>query len=137
MIAPLERSLIAAELPVLRAHGLSMWGYIVLTALDGQPVRTQAALAHAIRADKTRIIGVLDELQQRGLIDRQPDPGDRRARHVSITARGARVRQSAQADIQSHEERLLARLAPEDRDGFLRALQFLSGLPPEEITGSS
>ena len=58
MIAPLQRALIAAELPVLRAHGLSMWGYVVLNAVDGEPVRTQAALAEFIGADKSRIIGV-------------------------------------------------------------------------------
>ncbi len=64
MIVPIGRALAAAELPVLRSHGLSMWGYIVLLALDDEPVRTQAALAESIGADKTRIIGVLDGLQQ-------------------------------------------------------------------------
>ncbi len=66
MIAPLLRELIAAEEPVLAAHGISMWGgYVVLVALDGSSVRTQAALAAAIGADKTRIIRDLDELQER------------------------------------------------------------------------
>jgi predicted transcriptional regulator len=81
MVAPLARTLIAAEEPVLRAHGISMWGYVVLTALAeeaAEPVRTQAALAQAIGADKSRIIGVLDELQEQGLIERYPDPADRR-----------------------------------------------------------
>jgi DNA-binding MarR family transcriptional regulator len=55
-----------------------MWGYVVLTVLAEQPVRTQAALAQSIGADKSRIIGVLDELQERGLIQRRADPADRR-----------------------------------------------------------
>ncbi|MFC9357564.1 hypothetical protein ACFTZB_13450 [Rhodococcus sp. NPDC057014] len=58
----------AAELPVLFGHGLTMWGYVVLLALDEHPLRTQPALAETIGADKTRIIGVLDDLQDRGLI---------------------------------------------------------------------
>src|ERR1700732_2691516 len=78
MFVPLSRALIAREEPVLQAHDISMWGYVVLTALVEQPVRTQAALAQAINADKSRIIGVLDELQERGLIHRQPDEADRR-----------------------------------------------------------
>ncbi len=45
MFAPLARALIAREEPVLREHDVSMWGYMVLTALVEQPVRTQAALA--------------------------------------------------------------------------------------------
>src|SRR5690242_2441061 len=75
MLAPLARTLAAREEPALRAHGISMWGYVVLTALAEQPVRTQAALAQAINADKSRIIGVLDDLQQRELIKRQPEIG--------------------------------------------------------------
>ena len=74
MLAPLIREMIAAELPVLEAHGVSMWGYSVLVALDRSAIRTQAALAEAIGADKTRIIAILDELQQNGLIERAGRP---------------------------------------------------------------
>src|SRR3954465_12267689 len=88
MLAPLVRDLIAAELPVLEAHGLSMWGYSVLVALDRSAIRTQAALAEAIGADKTRIIAILDELQQNGLIERVADPEDRRAGRLGTTQKG-------------------------------------------------
>ena len=134
MITPIGRALVAAELPILRAHDLTMWGYVVLLRLADEPVRAQAALAQAIGADKTRIIGVLDDLQDRGLIRREPDPADRRVYLVSLTADGRRVRASAQAAIQRREDRLLHRLPAADRRGFLNALQFLSGLPPEELT---
>ncbi len=77
MLAPLLREMIAAEQPVLDAHGLSMWGYVVLLTLDRSSVRTQAALADAIGADKTRIIRTLDDLQQQGFIEREADPDDR------------------------------------------------------------
>jgi MarR family transcriptional regulator, organic hydroperoxide resistance regulator len=126
MLAPLLRALIAAERPILDGHELTMWGYSVLTALRGQPTRTQAALAESIGADKTRIIGVLDDLQRRGLIRRQPDPDDRRARVLELTEEGRRVCAEAQADIRRMEETLLARLPPEDRHVFLRALRTLA-----------
>ena len=92
MLAPLIRELIAAELPVLKAHDLSMWGYSVLLALDDSPMRTQAALAEAIGADKTRIIPTLDELQAKGHIERRPDPDDRRVRLLAITESGREVK---------------------------------------------
>lgn len=132
MIAPLQRALIAAELPVLRAHGLSMWGYVVLSALDGQTVRTQAALAEFIGADKSRIIGVLDELEDGGLLQRTRDPVDRRARLLAVTDEGRRKCRAVQVDIQRKEERLLAHLPLADREAFLRALATLSALPPVE-----
>jgi DNA-binding MarR family transcriptional regulator len=125
MFAPLTRALIAREEPVLDAHDISMWGYIVLTALVEQPVRTQAALAQAINADKSRIIGVLDELQERGLIHRQPDEADRRVHLLSLTPAGDRLRRSVEAGIRQEEEEVLKLLAPADREAFLRSLKAL------------
>lgn len=125
MLYPLVRELIALELPVLAAHEVSMWGYSVLTALDDTPVRTQAALADAIGADKSRIIGTLDELQQAGLIERTPDPADRRVRLLSITPQGRRVRRTVRKEIHAQEEQVLTTLAPADRKTFLRILQEL------------
>jgi DNA-binding MarR family transcriptional regulator len=125
MFAPLTRALIAREEPVLHAHEISMWGYIVLTALAEQPVRTQAALAQAINADKSRIISVLDDLQERGLIQRRPDAADRRVHLLSLTPAGDKLRQSVQAAIRLREEEVLAALAPADREVFLRSLKAL------------
>jgi DNA-binding MarR family transcriptional regulator len=127
MLAELARKTVAAEQPVLAAHGLSMWGYIVLSALDRSPIRTQAALAQAIGADKTRIIPTLDELQQQGYIERVPDPDDRRARLLEITESGRSIKNTVQLAIQRGEEHWLGRLSANDRDAFLRALQQLSG----------
>jgi len=126
MLAPLIRQLIAAELPVLEAHGVSMWGYSVLLALDEAPVRTQAALAEAINADKTRIIGVLDELQNQGYIERRPDPDDRRVRLLAITDAGRELKDAVQTDIQNGEERWLQGLSAEERRVFLKVLRQLS-----------
>jgi DNA-binding MarR family transcriptional regulator len=136
MVVPLARALVAAEEPVLRAHQVSMWGYVVLTALAEQPVRTQAALAQSIGADKSRIIGVLDELQERGLIQRRPDPADRRVHLLSLTEAGNRLRQSVRDAIQRQEEELvLAALPGADRAAFIRALQILSDLTAQETKG--
>ena len=128
MLAPLVRDMMAAELPVLEENGLSMWGYSVLVALDRSAIRTQAALAEAIGADKTRIIAILDELQDKGLIERVADPEDRRARLLAITKDGRRVKEATQAAIQRGEERWLGTLSAGDRATFLRILQELSGV---------
>ncbi|MEV1206380.1 MarR family winged helix-turn-helix transcriptional regulator [Microbispora rosea] len=133
MAAPLTRALMAAETPILREHGLSMWAYAVLLRLDERPVRTQAALAESIGADKTRIISVLDDLQRRGLIERSPDPADRRVRLLSITPEGRRLRDAAQAGIRRMEERLLSRLSDDDKEAFVRVLRVLSALPSQEF----
>lgn len=125
MVGRLGRTLIERERPILAAHQVSMWGYVVLTALRDEPMRTQAALARAIGADKTRIIGVLDELQERGLIERAPDPADRRVRLLALTPAGRRLHASVQSDIRKSEENLLSQLKAADRTAFLRTLRAL------------
>jgi DNA-binding MarR family transcriptional regulator len=130
MLAPLLRDLIAAELPVLDKHGLSMWAYTVLVALERSPVRSQAALAEAIGADKSRIISTLDDLQRRGYIERRPSPDDRRVRLLAITEAGRAVKNAAQAAIQRGEESRLSVLSNADRHMFLRVLARLSATDP-------
>ncbi|MDT5064705.1 MAG: hypothetical protein QOK02_860 [Mycobacterium sp.] len=131
MLHPLLRDLVAAELPILAEHDVSMWGYGVLNALDRSPVRTQAALADSIGADKTRIIPTLDELQQKGFIERRPDPGDRRVRLLEITPAGREVKNAVQRAIQRAEERWLSELTAQERAVFLRALERLRRLGPQ------
>ncbi|MEV0547085.1 MarR family winged helix-turn-helix transcriptional regulator [Nocardia salmonicida] len=126
MLVLLGRALTEAERPILDRHGLTMWAYVVLLGLDERPVHTQAALAKAIRADKTRIIPVLDDLQQRGLILREPDPADRRVNLIRLTPDGANLRDHTQRDIQEQEQRLLAEVPAADRRTFLRVLQLLA-----------
>jgi MarR family transcriptional regulator, organic hydroperoxide resistance regulator len=131
MMLPLARTLTNAEVPVLGHYDLTMWAYVVLLHLDDEPVRTQAAFAESIGADKTRIIEVLDNLQERGLISREPDPSDRRARLLGLTAKGRRLRDTAQRAIQRNEQRLLGQVPAAERERFLRTLQRLAEAAPD------
>jgi len=129
----LSRALTAAERPHLERHGLTMWAYVVLSRLDAEPWVSQRALADAIRADRTRIIPVLDDLQDRGLITREPDPADRRVRLLALTETGRTLRDAAQADIRRGEDEFLRLLPAGESTVFLRALERLS----DEVSGSS
>lgn len=126
MFARVTRRLVAAEEPILEAHGLTMWSYIVLSQLGERPAESQLALAQAIRYDKTRLIALLDELEHDGLLTRQPDPADRRARVVDLTAMGARLLRAARADIREMEAELLAELTGAQQQAMLAALTRLS-----------
>ncbi len=127
MVGRLGRRLIAMELPILARHEVSMWAYVVLNGLSGGAVRTQAALAASIGADKTRLIPILDDLQDRGLISREPDPGDRRVRLLGLTESGRELHRAVQAEIRDAEELLMAELPAADRDAFVRTLSALGG----------
>lgn len=129
LFARITRRLIEAERPLLDAHGLSMWAYIVLSHLARRPAGTQLALAEAIGYDKTRLIGLLDELESDGLIARKPDPADRRARTVTLTPAGKARHAAAQADVRAMEDGFLGDLSPTERDKLHRMLARLASDP--------
>jgi DNA-binding MarR family transcriptional regulator len=126
MAAPLTRRLLALEAPILERYGISMWAYTVLSRLSEKEYRGQNVLAEDIGADKTRIIDVLDDLQDRGLISRDPDPADRRARLLAATAKGRRLREQVRRAIRREEEQLLSEVPSSDREAFVRALRTLT-----------
>jgi DNA-binding MarR family transcriptional regulator len=122
LLSRATRRLIEGEQPVLAAHDLSMWGYIVLSRLAAAPAETQLSLAREIGYDKSRLIGLLDELERDGLLTREPDPGDRRAKIVNLTATGRSRQAAAQRDIRRMERRLLRGLDAAEVAGLRRSL---------------
>jgi len=121
----LWRRLLATERDVTAGHGLSMWGYAALHELAATPVRSQAVLADGLGLDRTRVIPVLDDLQERGLIRREPDPEDRRVRVLTITTDGRRLFRKVQRDVHRAEDELLGLLGAEDRAAFVRSAAVL------------
>ncbi len=122
----LTRAIATAEAPILASHELSMWEYVVLTALGSGPAPTQAQLAAATGRDQTRLIPVLEGLEDRGLLGRAPDPDDRRRRVVTLSASGRSVLSACRAAIRALEVRLLDDLDTADREPFVRALERLA-----------
>ena len=96
-------------------EGLGMVHHAVLTLLDEEPSETQAMIADAIGLDRSHLVGVLDELEEQGLVERRRDPDDRRRQMVRLTPAGkralARLRRLA-ADV---DDALLASLTAGER----------------------
>lgn len=122
LLSRLMREVMAREKPILDAAGLEMWDYAVLSALSESDAPTQAQLAATTGRDKTRLIGNLDRLEAAGMVERAPDPADRRNRIVSLTPAGSRVVRGCRDAIGAMEAELLADLDPVDRAAFERAL---------------
>jgi DNA-binding MarR family transcriptional regulator len=121
-----SRRLIEAERPLLAARGLTMWQYVALNRLARGPAPRQLALAEAMGYDKTRLIALLDTLEADGLITRAPDPADRRARVVRLTAAGRRRHAAAVKDIRAMEETILLELTVPERATLLAVLPRLA-----------
>jgi DNA-binding MarR family transcriptional regulator len=78
---------------------------------------------------------VVDSLEQRGLVRRRPDPGDRRSMFVELTAEGERVSAAIAASRAAQGERLFGRLGAEDRAQLARLLGALRDAADEATGG--
>jgi DNA-binding MarR family transcriptional regulator len=68
---------------------------------------------------------VVDGLQERGLVQRRPDPGDRRATLIALTDQGAEVGRAIQAARDADAERFFSSLSAADRADLARILRLL------------
>ena len=83
--------------------------------------RPSPYLAQRLGIDRTVMTYLLDDLEGAGLVERQPDPADRRSRRVVATARGAAVLSDLDARFARAEQHLLAALDTDQQAAF-RAL---------------
>jgi DNA-binding MarR family transcriptional regulator len=93
-------------------------GYQVLAAAAHGTVGSQLALAQHLGVDRTVMTYLLDDLEAAGLIERRPDPADRRARQVVATRRGTKLLAALDDRLQTAEAQLLTPLDPKAREGF-------------------
>jgi DNA-binding MarR family transcriptional regulator len=97
-----------------------LWG--VMAAVLEQPGCGQRQLANSMGVDAVNFGQMIDFLEQKGLIRRQIDPNDRRARQLYVTRRGTDLRRRLRPSLLSAQERLLAPLSKAERAGLLNML---------------
>ncbi len=102
-------------------------GYQVLAAAAGDEHGSQLALAQHLGVDRTVMTYLLDDLEAARLIERRPDPADRRARRIVVTRRGGDTLTRLDQRLRAAEEQLLSGLdTDEDRQVFRRLLRRLA-----------
>lgn len=95
----------------------------VLNLVDAAEGRSQQAIGEAIEVPPSRMVALVDELEQRGLVERRPNPDDRRVRALYLTAEGRKTLARGREIARAHEEALTQGMAAVDRKRLTQLLQ--------------
>ncbi|WP_062982089.1 MarR family winged helix-turn-helix transcriptional regulator [Nocardia anaemiae] len=107
--------------------------FAVLTQLAVTDGRSQQELADLLRVHRNAMVGLVDELEERALVTRQPHPADRRAHAVHLTDQAREVLKAIQSEADALESEILAPLDETERTLLLPLLHRIAahaGLPP-------
>src|SRR5215472_11200223 len=112
----------------LLAHALAAadsngYQYRLLAALEEFGPASQAALGRRTGIDRSDVVAALNDLAERGLVDRAADPADRRRNIITVTAAGTGRFQQLDSMVADVQNRLLAPLSRAEHRQLTRLLR--------------
>ncbi|MFB7741175.1 MarR family winged helix-turn-helix transcriptional regulator [Streptomyces sp. NPDC056132] len=126
-VASRGRSLVG---DAIAAEGLKLMHHAVLAATAEYGPVAQADLGRRLAIDPKDMVGMLNHLQQAGLVLRTPDPADRRKNAVTVTPKGTAVLARCGRLAASANAELLAPLSPDEQHQLMALLTRVHEAPP-------
>lgn len=117
----------------LKPHGFAPHDAGILRLLGMSPGISQQEMAKRLRMHASRLVGVLDELEERGLIERRPSEKDRRFYELHLTEKGGQALATIGRVAREHQGELLASLNDAERASLAEMLSRIAeqqGLNP-------
>lgn len=115
----------------VRPLGLTVIEWYILRALYEQDGQHASELARAVGRAATSFTPNLDKLQQKDLIERRPDPSDRRAVRIFLTDRAREVREQVQGTAEDVDKRVANMYSIKDYKSFQEVLSSLQAVTPD------
>ena len=109
-----------------RREGLSMVQINVLMRIYYHGDCDISTLLESLQVSKAAAGQLVERMEQQGLVERRANPQDRRARSLSLTARGRTLVEDSIAARQAWMADLIDRIAPEERAATIKALRGLT-----------
>lgn len=97
--------------------------YSVLSLVCSDTRPTQRQLSSFLVLDPSQIVLIVDALEQRGAVQRLPDPSDRRSKIIVATEQGRELYQRAKTAVEDCTDRTMAALSEAERDTLLGLLR--------------
>ena len=118
----LRNALTARSITASAAHGLPTGTLTVLALMAANPGSSQSALARRAGLNKSALVGIVDQLEARGLAARKRSTGDRRRNQVTVTPAGEAAMQGLFAAVTGEEAAIRDALGPADLARLLALL---------------
>ena len=118
----LRNALSARSIAVSAPHGLPTGSLTVLALIAANPGSSQTALAARAGLNKSALVGIVDQLEQRGLVERDRAASDRRRYQVSVTREGERQMHALFAVVTREEGPIREALGARDMIALLALL---------------
>ncbi|MGE0025389.1 MAG: MarR family winged helix-turn-helix transcriptional regulator [Hyphomicrobium sp.] len=117
--------------------GLTPRQYAVMAAIANSDEPSQTTLVEATGIDRSTMADIVRRLTSRGLVQRRRTRRDARRYAVRLTDKGEGALRMAQPAARSTDEKILAALAPTQRDAFLRSLsRIVTAVEPDSVARS-
>jgi DNA-binding MarR family transcriptional regulator len=108
---------------VLAPFDLHPREFAVLRAVGAQEGQTQQALADRLQIPRSRMVSIVDDLEAQGLLERRPNPADRRVRELYLTGGGRKTLERSFARALAYEQQVGAGLTADERERLLDLLE--------------
>jgi DNA-binding MarR family transcriptional regulator len=105
--------------------GIDPREFLLLRFVAVEEGQSQQALAERLDVPPSRMVALVDRLEEVGLLERRPDPDDRRIRRLHLTRRGKSTLERAFKIAVDFEQKLCAGLDPEEREQLIDLLHKL------------
>jgi DNA-binding MarR family transcriptional regulator len=107
----------------LEPLGIGPREFLLLRFVAASGGQSQQALAERLGVPPSRMVALIDDLEGRGLVERRPDPEDRRIRAVHLTRKGGQTLERAAQVAIEYEQKLCSPLEESERDQLIDLLQ--------------
>jgi DNA-binding MarR family transcriptional regulator len=107
----------------LEPVGIGPREFLLLRFVAASGGQAQQALAQRLGVPPSRMVALIDDLEERGLVERRPDPDDRRVRAVYMTRKGHQTLEHAAQVAVEYEQKLCSTLEQGERDKLIDLLQ--------------
>ncbi len=107
----------------VKEFGLTIQQFGVLNILYNRNRLTSHQLVERLKSDSSSIMSLVDQLEKKGLITREPDDKDRRIKHLALTKQALSIKEALVKRADDLDRELTAQISVDEKEQLTKVLQ--------------